>query len=173
MNQLARPWYREPFVWLLIGFPLTSVVVGITLYVIAAQNQDGLVQDDYYKKGKEINLTLARDQAAIQAGLHGSLQLDAASQQVLVELAAKNTGQLPQEITLRWLHATRAGFDRMQTLQRNTHGRYSAEFPDLAPGHWYLQLEAQNWRVQGSLRVPKETRAILKPSAIAGEVASD
>lgn len=171
MNETARAWYREPFVWLLIAFPLTSVLVGVSLYVVADRTQDGLVLDDYYKKGKEINLTLARDQAALQAGLHGVLQLESATQHARVTLAAKDTAQLPGEITLRWLHGTRAGFDRTQTLARAAPGQYRTDFPELAPGHWYVQLEAQNWRLVGSLRVPQDTQASLKPSPVAGGAA--
>ena len=40
MTDTTRPWYREPFVWLLIGFPLASVVMGITIVVIAERTKD-------------------------------------------------------------------------------------------------------------------------------------
>lgn len=168
MNDTQRAWYHEPMVWLLIAIPLTAVLVGIGIYVIAERTHDGLVLDDYYKKGKEINLTLARDQAALRAGLHADLLLESAAQQVHVTLTARQPERLPDEITLRWLHATRAGFDRSQTLARTAPGRYRAAFPELAPGHWYVQLEAQDWRLVGTLRVPQETRSALKPSPVAG-----
>ncbi len=163
-----RNWYREPMVWLIIALPLTSIVLGITLYVIADRTYDGLVQDDYYKKGKEINLTLARDQAAAQAGLQGMLQLNSATQQVQVTLIATNPASLPAQTTLRWLHATRSGFDRTQVLAREASGSYRTDFPELAPGHWYVQLEAQDWRLMGSLRVPQDTQTVLKPSPVTG-----
>lgn len=166
MNALTRPWYREPMVWLIIAFPVTSIVVGITLYVIADRNHDGLVHDDYYKKGKEINLTLARDQAAAQAGLQAEVRLDSNARRAQVTMTARNISTLPEQITLRWLHATRAGFDLTLTLARTAPGRYQAVFPELAPGHWYVQLEAQDWRLQGSLRVPQDTQAALKPSPV-------
>jgi uncharacterized protein len=163
-----RKWHHEPMVWLIIALPLISVVLGISLYVIADRTYDGLVLDDYYKKGKEINLTLARDQAAAHAGLRGMLQLNSATQQVQVTLAAKNPASLPAQMTLRWLHATRAGFDRTQVLEREARGGYRTDFPELAPGHWYVQLEAQDWRLMGSLRVPQDIQTVLKPSPVAG-----
>ena len=165
--QDIRPWYREPLVWLVIAFPFIAVVAGIATYIIADRTEDGLVVDDYYKKGKEINKSLARDYAATRLGLHGGLRLDAKAQQVVVILAADRRDALPPVVTLRWLHGTRSGFDRNQELQRQSNGDYRADYPELAPGHWYVQLEAQDWRLQGSLHAPGETRLDLRPAQTA------
>jgi len=158
----TRPWYREPLVWLIIAFPLTAVIGGIATYIIADRTKDGLVVDDYYKQGKEINRTLERDVAAARLGLHGTLTLDAKAHAVVLRLQAKAPAALPSAITLRWLHATRAGLDRSQLMQRQKDGHYRAEFPELKPGHWYIQLEAQDWRLQGALHVPTETVVELR-----------
>jgi len=160
----VRAWYREPLVWLIITFPLTAVIAGFFTLYLAIISKDGLVVDDYYQKGKEINKSLARDQAAAQHGLRASVHLDAAKQEVVVQLSAAKDWPLPDRLDLRWLHATRAGFDRTQMLMRSPDGRYRSAFPELAPGHWYVQIEAQDWRLQGSLRVPADTRLDLKPA---------
>ena len=39
----ARPWWREPYVWLVIGGPLTVVIAGIATVVIAVKNPDPLL----------------------------------------------------------------------------------------------------------------------------------
>lgn len=163
----VRPWYREPLVWLLIAFPLAAVIGGIATWIIANRTHDGLVVDDYYKKGKEINMSLARDQAAARLSLRGELRLDAATRKVIVVLTTESGQTLPPVVTLRWLHATRGGFDLNQELRRQSDGGYRAAFPELAPGHWYAQLEAHDWRLQGSLRVPAETQLELKPADVA------
>lgn len=160
----SRAWYREPLVWLLISFPLTAVIAGFFTLYLAIISSDGLVVDDYYQRGKEINKSLARDHAAAQHGLRASVTLDVAKQEVVVQLSAARQQPLPDVLNVRWLHATRAGFDRTQTLIRVPDGSYHNAFPDLAPGHWYVQIEAQDWRLQGSLRVPTETRLDLKPA---------
>ena len=74
--------YREPFVWLLIAFPATAVVVGFTLLGLAIYSDDGMVEDDYYRKGKEINRVLARDQAAAKHGLESTLAFDTAKREL-------------------------------------------------------------------------------------------
>jgi len=164
-----RPWYREPMVWLVITFPLTAVVAGIATYIIADRTRDGLVVDDYYKQGKEINRVLARDVAASRHGLHARLQIEAVAHQVHVRVSAKPGVGLPPVITLRWLHGTRSGFDRTLALQRQADGTYRADLPALAAGHWYVQLEAGDWRLQSSMHIPSEDRLEFKtPGASAG-----
>jgi len=36
----ARPWYREPYVWLVIGGPLAVVIASIVTIVIAVRHAD-------------------------------------------------------------------------------------------------------------------------------------
>jgi hypothetical protein len=166
MNAI-RAWYREPLVWLIIFFPLSAVIAGFFTLYLAIISKDGLVVDDYYQKGKEINMSLARDRAAARHDLRAGVTLDAAKNNVVVQLSAAKDQPLPDRLELRWLHATRAGFDRTQMLIRSPDGLYRSSFPGLAPGHWYVQVEAQDWRLQGSLRIPGEVRLELVPSAIA------
>ncbi|MEM1410833.1 MAG: FixH family protein [Pseudomonadota bacterium] len=42
----ARPWYREPWPWIIIGLLGTVVVASLATFWIAASNPDGLVVDD-------------------------------------------------------------------------------------------------------------------------------
>ena len=166
MNTI-RAWYREPLVWLIITFPLSAVIAGFFTLYLAIVSKDGLVVDDYYQKGKEINLSLTRDRAAAEHGLRAGVTHDDAKQNVIVQLSAAKGQPLPDRLDLRWLHATRAGFDRTQMLIRSPDGLYRSAFPELAPGHWYVQIEAQDWRLQGSLRIPGEVRLELVPMPIA------
>ena len=162
-EQGAR-WYREPFVWLLIAFPLTAVVAGFITLGLAISSDDGVVEDDYYRRGKEINLVLARDQAAATRGLQGRVELDEAQHQLLIRLTARDAAAIADNVELKFLHATRAGVDRILILAREADGSYRAPLPALAPGHWNVQLAAQDWRLVGSLRIPKERGLDLRPS---------
>ena len=157
-------WYREPFVWLLIAFPLTAVVAGFITLGLAISSDDGVVEDDYYRRGKEINRVLARDQAAATRGLQGRVELDDASQQLLIQLTARAQATIPDNVELKFLHATRSGIDRILILARQPDGSYRAPWPALAPGHWNVQLAAQDWRLVGSLRIPKEHGLDLRPA---------
>jgi hypothetical protein len=150
------PWHRVPFVWLLIAIPLTAVIVGFVGLGLAISTDDGLVEDDYYRQGKEINRVLVRDRAASARGLESTVELDAARQELRVRLTAQTPATLPDQIELKFLHATRGGLDRILIAPRHSNGVYRAPLPALAPGRWNLQLAAQDWRLVGSLSVPGE-----------------
>jgi len=168
MNRVtdSTPWYRQPLVWMLIMLPATVVVASfITLY-LAIHSDDGLVEDDYYQRGKEINRVLDRDHAAQRYGLRAQVTLDVPGGRVAVQLDASKTATAatPEHLNLKLLHATRAGLDEDVTLVRIPDGRYQGMLPALAPGRWYLQLAASDWRLTGELQVPADSVAVLAPN---------
>jgi hypothetical protein len=163
MQQQPVPWYRVPTVWLLIALPLSAVLGGITTLVLAVNSDDGLVVDDYYRRGKEINRVLARDRAAADLGLSAHLVVDPQTGLVRVNVGARQGVVLPAEIELKLLHATRAGFDQTVMIARTPGGAYHAGVHALAPGHWYLELSTSDWRLVGSLVAPRDAGADLRP----------
>lgn len=149
----ARPWYREFYVWLLIAFPALSIAGGVTTLWIAARTNDGLVVDDYYRRGLEINRTFARDRAAAALGLSAAVALDDAGGQIRVALAAKPHFSPPDRITVSFLHATRAGSDHRLNLARSSGLAYTGSLPELPPGRWHVLIEADDWRLVQSVSV--------------------
>ncbi len=158
MSSTTR-WYREPFVWLLVTFPLLSVIGGITLLTLAIRSDDGLVVDDYYRRGKLINRELKRDSMAAQHHLRADLRLEAGDRLVL-RVAGRPPQGWPAILELKVLHATRAGHDRHLILVRSAQG-YRGRLTSLVPGRWYLELSAPGWRLLGELRRPGDAAAKL------------
>ena len=66
-NQPAAPWWRHGHVWLVIAGPAAVVVAGLVTAWIAVRGADTLVAEDYYRRGVEINKTLAGDKALLPA----------------------------------------------------------------------------------------------------------
>ena len=143
-------WYKEPYFWLVVLFPAMAVVAGFYTLRLAIVSDDGLVVDDYYKKGLEINRVLDRERAAQRYGLSGDLDVEKAQGLVKVELNAQASFKYPPALHVQFMHATRAGFDREATLERVGKNSYEGKLPDLAPGHWYIQIEADDWRLLDS-----------------------
>ncbi len=164
LQETRRPWYREPWVWLLIALPLSAVIGGIVTIVIAVSTSDGLVVDDYYKRGKAINRDLARDRAAAQYRLEAHFDIDADGRRVALRLKARDYTP-PADLMLSLLHPTRKGLDQHIRLVRTEAGRYAGGIDALSPGNWYLQLEADDWRLSGSFRAPADTSVVLTPLA--------
>ncbi len=159
----SNRWYRVPFVWMLVALPLTAVIGGFVTLALAIYSDDGLVEDDYYKRGMEINRVLDRDRAAAAHGLEGKLELDDAHHELRVRLDAQRPMIWPENLELKLMHATRAGLDRTVVLARQADGTYRLPQPAFAPGHWDVQLAAQDWRLTGSLFMPGDRRLVMRP----------
>jgi uncharacterized protein len=56
----SLPWYRYPHVWMVIGGPAIVVVASLATGYIAMRGADPVVEADYYRRGMEINKTLAQ-----------------------------------------------------------------------------------------------------------------
>lgn len=150
-------WYQEPYAWLVAILPAIAVVAGFYTLRLAIISDDGLVTDDYYKKGLEINRVLERDERASALAIDASVELDPAEHQIHVRMVAADTAQLPPALRTRLMHATRAGLDQEITIVHEGNGHYSAPLPPLPAGHWYIQIETGDWRVLRSFSVGQPT----------------
>lgn len=149
MNTHAtRPWFKEPWPWLLAIMPLTAVIAGGFTLWFAITSNDGLVVDDYYKQGKAINQTKARDHQAEALGIRAQLEPRGSALQMRLE------GRLlsaPGQLTLKIMHPTRSGDDHDVLL--NWDGTaYTGRLPKLASTHYRVQLtpEHGDWRLTGT-----------------------
>ena len=80
----SRPWYREPWQWIIMAPPAAAVVAGMVMLWLAITSYDGLVTDDYYKQGLAINKTLRRDDRASELSYRARVQLSEDSSRVRV-----------------------------------------------------------------------------------------
>lgn len=67
----SSPWWRFPFVWLVIAGPAAVVVAGFVTAFIAVSGADPVVATDYYRRGIEINKTLAAGSKASLPAMQG------------------------------------------------------------------------------------------------------
>lgn len=157
-------WYRQPLVWLVIAIPASSVIMGIAMIVISVRSFDGMVADDYYRRGLEINRDLSRDETAMKRGLKAEVVVDPAMGMLRARVtSAADTGALPARLTLLLAHPTRAGMDRSLVLESSEPGVYRGRLAPLAPGKWHVLLEAENWRLVGRMPVPGTGLVDLAP----------
>ena len=143
MNPAAKPWYREPWPWLLMSGPAAVLAAGAVTTWIAFASADGLVAEDYYKQGLGINRRLAREEAAQRLGISAGMRV--AKSRIEVELK----GAAPEALFVHLAHATRAGHDVRLRLAPDGKGVYSAELPQLPPGRWRAAIEDPRgtWRL--------------------------
>ena len=134
--------------------PVSAVIMGVVMIWLAVSTDDGLVVDDYYRHGKTINKVLIRDIAAIEYKLDAKLMFNFDQRLINMKLKASPVFNYPGKIVLRFLNATQAGMDRELILRRTDAENYAAVLSDLNMGQWYIQVEADDWRLLGSLSVP-------------------
>ena len=142
-----RPWYREPWPWILMSGPAAAVLAGSATLWIAFASADGLVADDYYKQGLAINKRLAKEDEADRRGISADVHL--APDRLRIELR----GEAPPALFVQLAHATRAGYDQRLRLAPVAPGTYEAQLGgDLPRGHWHVIIEDP----RGAWRIVKE-----------------
>jgi hypothetical protein len=147
---IARPWYREPWPWIIMAIPGAAVIMGVVMIVLAARTNDGLVVEDYYKQGLAINQVLDREARARALGIAAVVTVSGDHSRVYVRFAApENAVQAP---ALSFVHPTRAGRDHRVVLNRTLAGEYEGEMLPLSQGHWRVVIDDRNagWRLQGA-----------------------
>jgi len=158
-----RNWKREPLVWMIIAIPASAVIMGVVMITLAIQSFSGMVVDDYYKKGKQINRVLARDQLAYELGLAAALSLEAANG---IEIRFDSgVSVIPGErIELKLVHATKPGLDQQLFFDNNNLRLLKATLQLPGSGRWNLILQTADWRLTGSLQYPDQRSAQLLPN---------
>jgi len=150
-------WWRQPWPWIILGM-LGSVVMAsfVTLY-IAATTQDSLVESDYTKAGKTINLRLEKDHEAERLGISIALTAQA-TPQGSVQLTARyksaaKAAEQPKFLRLKLSHPTLADHDVGVALIERAPGVYRAQLSELMSARWHSAIEDPEgkWRVKGRL----------------------
>lgn len=60
-----KPWWRFGHVWLVVAGPAIVVVASFVTLYLAVSGQDPVLDEDYYRKGLEINKTLSDNAASL------------------------------------------------------------------------------------------------------------
>ena len=141
------PWYKQAYVWLIILFPSLAVFGGIITIILAVNSEDGLVVDDYYKQGLEINRVLERDQQAQAYQLDADINIDPTLEEIAIKLTAMDGFNFPEQLSVKFLHATRSGFDRDIKLILSEAQTYRGNLAILTAGKWYVHIQQDEWRL--------------------------
>jgi uncharacterized protein len=159
----ATPWHRQPWPWLLMAGPAIVVVAGFATLYLAVRSDDGLVADDYYKKGLAINRTLERADRAAQLGLTAVVDVTADGRaRVALATDSKEPDALPAALRVAVLHPTRAGHDIRGVVVRGPDGDYVGTLDALPPGRWRIVVETDAWRLP-SAEVDGAVRGVHLP----------
>lgn len=161
-------WYQYPMVWMVIFFPSLAVVGGIITIIIAINTEDGLVVDNYYKKGLEINQVIKHDKLAQKLGMRAFVDANSQTGEVLVSLSSDLKTVMHEEITFRLIHRTRSGQDQVTVLSRVEDSADYRGFlkPPIIEGRWTIQIiSKQGWRLKQNFSTKSAQHIILNITA--------
>lgn len=146
-NLTAKPWYREPWPWILMAGPFIVIVAAMITLWLAIESNDGLVADDYYRRGLAINQTLSGERLALQRRYRAQVTFSDDARRVRVMLSGD--GELPGALRLRLAHPTRAGMDELVTLRALAPGWFEAQLVTPVHGRRLIVIEdaARTWRL--------------------------
>ncbi|NRA61790.1 MAG: FixH family protein [Psychrobium sp.] len=155
----VEPWYKQFWPWVLIIMPLCVVVAGVTTLIIAINNKPDMVVEDYYKKGKAINVDLTRLDNAFKLALKFRLSVDGNT------IIVKQTFGEPQNaaLRLRFIHRTLKINDFENLITANATGEFTLPLDKPLTGKWTIQLESFDgqWRIQTVDKFPTQFDTLL------------
>ncbi|WP_047517218.1 FixH family protein [Vibrio harveyi] len=158
---MVKPWYKQFWPWFLIILPLTVVVWTIVTVVVFANNSVSLVAEDYYKKGKGINIDISKMNVARDLGLNATVSSD--NNTVVISF---NKGELPHfpALTATFTHRTLPDRDFTKLLTADAKGNYRLTPENSIQGPWFVEFEPHNkeWMIQGRVEFPAQPTTLMK-----------
>ena len=147
-ERIATPWYRDRWPWIVMAGPAIVIVAGAITTAIAFRTSDGLVADDYYKRGLMVNRAMEREARARSLGIVAEVVLSGDRDAVRVILVSG--APPPGALRLTLVHPTRSHVDQTVELRQLSPVLYEARLRPLGPANWKMSLEdaAGTWRLK-------------------------
>ncbi|SEK78549.1 hypothetical protein SAMN05216214_10561 [Atopomonas hussainii] len=164
MSKNPAPWYKQPWLLFLLGMLGFGISGGTTLLIVAINNQDPVLSDDYYDVGKGINQSLARESFADQLKLSADIRIDSLTGEIELQLSGLSR---PEQITLNVISPTQPDKDRTIKLTHSASepGRYVGQLLDEIIGRRFLELlgqeGGQEWRLFDEFYLQAEQQLVL------------
>jgi hypothetical protein len=146
-ERASLPWYRERWPVLLAAGPLTVVIASLCTAWIAVKSDDGLVAEDYYKRGLLINQKLKQNAPIGPAKLGATIEVaDNGDIRARLEGLPDLTAA-PRTIRLKLSQPAQLAPAQIVSLMRDESGDYLGVLAAQAPGRWIVGLESDAWRL--------------------------
>lgn len=139
--EIDKPWYKYPLLWMMISIPFSAVIMGVVMIWLAIDTDDGLVADDYYKQGMEINRVISRDKKAAELGLSAVIEFDNDARIIRLRFDKGLLESFPKSLPLQLQHATRENSDKTVLLDHGMGDQYIGHLKQhISEGIWYFEI---------------------------------
>jgi uncharacterized protein len=147
IRSVAPPWYRQRWPWLLVAGPAIVVLASLVTLWLAISSDDGVIADDYYKRGLLINREIDRTARAEAMHLGAVLRVAPDGAALLALDGFADASAAPAAVRVHIAHPTRAGLDRHVTLTRGPAGVYVGVISPRPMGRWHVAIETDQWKL--------------------------
>lgn len=154
VNNVSRPWYREPWPWILMAGPFIVVIAGAVTAWLASNGRDPVVDENYYKNGLEL---------AKRAQVEGFTKLAGPKAEVAIgadkHLRIFLSGDRSPQIVMRFEPTDGSSPEQTLTLQADNQGAYVTALADVPnAGKWRVILESpsKGWQMVGQWQPGRE-----------------
>lgn len=132
---------------LTIGLPLFAILASLSAAVVAFTRGDPTLPDEYHWEGMSLDRDFADSRRATELNVRATLQLPA--HDGVCRIALRLSGERPEALLLKLVHATRPELDRQVRLTPAA-SYYEGVCGPVPPGHWHLELAGAsgNWSVR-------------------------
>ncbi|WP_237363558.1 FixH family protein [Vibrio marisflavi] len=150
---MEKPWYKQFWPWFLIILPLIVVIWTIATVVVFSNNSVSLVTEDYYKKGKGINIDISKINVAKTLGL--SVSLTSNDDSIDFKLIKGQLEHYPA-IKVLFAHRTLPNRDFSKILTSDANGNYRVPLDRELKGPWFIEISPHDdaWLIQGRVNFP-------------------
>jgi hypothetical protein len=131
---------------------------------VAVNGGSDMVVDNYYKKGKAINLVLDQDVQALEMDLQATLDFDFAGGELRVSF--NHLAQPMSQLELELMHPLEAKKDVTILLSQIAPNEYRAQMKGLLKSRYHLSLHEKAkpfWRLTGDIDFDQASQLVLTP----------
>ena len=171
----SKPWYKQFWPWLIIAFPASAVIAGLTTLYIAIEYQDPLVKDDWYKDGKAINRRVEYDNNALALGIKAEINFDDLTGDISLKISHTDQSfSIPDNLYLELIHPTLAERDQQLILIKTQAHNYHGNLLQTLTGKRHINLSNKPfiqdaseitrkiWRLKGTTFFPLKEPLVLE-----------
>ena len=161
VNRDGARWYRQLWPWLLFGGPGLVVIASLTSAWLAVKTDDGLVAEDYYRRGLLINRKLAAENPDRDAPTAATIAVTDAG-----ALTVRVRGLVDPRAQLRLVIVDPRGAlpEQAITLRELGDDQWEGELPPQPPERRIIRLETERWQFPITTVVGKWKDLALGPA---------
>lgn len=153
-NNTSRPWYREPWPWILMTGPFVVVIAGSVTAWLAASGQDPVIDENYYQNGLALARRGAEEGFTRLAGPRAEIAVGA-DRRIRLFLS----GDHSEQVVLRFEPTDGSSPEQQLKLRAESPGFFSATLSSVpTSGTWRVILEspAKGWQMVGQWQPGRE-----------------